>query len=390
MFNFPALNSKLDFFAVAKFGNKEVKLLVAYYHLSTFYVVFNQKLVKNDHIFYWFRPWQTVLLNRLITNANRLLGLSIKSISYNFPTDSIKIRLDYSYYHRFPRPIKLNFTHLNNIMRDVLSSWKQKDKYLNFSFQPQTYFLPDKQERSEQFPANTLVSNLQVSGVLYQVDWKVLSTYLKIFRFLKAKPTKPVLLPYAIYVGNLLFFPTSKVVILHWEEEKTTLFYFEKHVYLKQKTFPFGFGTLFHDLANKFRISREDAKNYFFHVIQIRNLSDFEASLFHRKPRLKTHYEDVVNHCNQFLKKHFRLLLKFFHQDWKLTSREFSLLLSGKLTLVNQIQACFQTLAPKLIIKTLDNNFVGLDDYEDNFLIGNAYYHHLQNKIQNEKPTAKK
>lgn len=389
MFNLSASNSKIDFFAVAKFGSNEVKLLVAYYHLSTFYVVFNQKLIKNDHAFYWFRPWQAVLLNRLIRKANRLLGAPIKFISYNFPVDSIKIRLDYSYYHRFHQPIKLNFTHLNKLMRDVLTSWKHKNKYLNFSFQPQAYYLPDKQERSNQFPANALVTNLQVNGVLYQADWQVLSNYLKIFRWLNAKPIKPVLLPYAIYVGYLLFFQTPKVVILHWEENKISLFYFENHVYLKQKIFSYGFATLFDELAEKFTISREDAENYFYHVIQIRNLSDFEATLFHRKPRLKTHYEEVVKHCNQFLKKHFRILLKFLHQDWKLINRDFSLLLSGQLTSVNQIQVCFQTLAPKLVIKTLDNNFVGLDEYDDNFLIGNAYYHHLQQKMQKENARRK-
>lgn len=111
--------------------------------------------------------------------------------------------------------------------------------------------------------------------------------------------------------------------------------------------------------------------------------------MFHRKPRLKTHYEEVVKHCNQFLKKHFRILLKFLHQDWKLINRDFSLLLSGQLTSVNQIQVCFQTLAPKLVIKTLDNNFVGLDEYDDNFLIGNAYYHHLQQKMQKENARRK-
>ena len=378
-------NSKVAFFAVAKFGETAVQLLVAYYYLSTFYVVFNQKLFKQDQGFYWFRPWQAVLLNRLLKQANRLLGTSIKFVSYNFPTDSIKIRLDYSYYHRFERPLKLNFSHFNTLMRDVLTNWKHKDQYLNFSFHPQTYYLPEKQERTPVFPTNTIVSNLQITGVLYQVEWKVLSKYLNIFRFLNAKPIKPVLFPYAVYVGYLPFFQTSKVVILDWKANTSKLFYFQNHVYLKQKKFASGFEVLFDELAIKFDISREDAENYFFHVIQIRDLSAFESALFKRKPRLKAHYEDVVKHCNQFLKKHFRIFLKFIHQDWKLLNREFTLLLTGKLTAVNTIKVFFEAIAPKLTIKIFDNHFVGLTTYEDNFLIGNAYYQHLQMKIQNEK-----
>ncbi len=391
MFNkiFKTSSKKFHSFAIADFGKDYVKLIVTYYHLSTFYVVFNQKLSKTTHGRFWFRSWRGSLLNKLIKQANQELGIVLKNISYNFPTDSIQIKLDYTYYHRFSKPTILRPKHLDLLMRDLLKTAYQTKhtQYLNFSFQPQSYFLPDKQKKFDHLPQNTLISSFNICGILYQIDWRTLADYVDIFRTLKVKPNKPVLLPYAIYVNALLLFKKPQVVIHYWTNNKVTLFYFENHIYLKQTSFNFGLQTLFSQIAQKFDISYEDSASYFFNLIQLgkHHLSDFEKILLTKKPRLKIHYEAIIDLCVEFFQKSYQTLLNYTTKEWKLDEHKISILLVGKITLVNQIIACLQKVAPHIDLITFNSNFIGLTDYEDNFLIGNAYYEHLQKKIQDEK-----
>ena len=375
---------QLEFFAIADITTEYVKLIVVYYYLSAFYVIFNQRFTKPTKMIFWSTSWQGIYLKNLIKKAEQELGITLKTINYNLPTEQLRIKNAHTYYHRFSQPQLLTPQDLNTLTNRILTSKWNRDGYLNFSFHPQTYFQPDKQITTTVPPFDDYIAGLQVKGVLYQINWRILNQYLEVFRFLKHKPDKPVLLPYAIYVNAVLLFKSKTVLILLWTDQSAQLFLFQDHVFVQQHAFDASLQKLFLQLAEKFNISYETATRYFYHTIQLQdtNLSAFDKLILQKEPRLQRHYQQFVDICTTFLQQKFALIMNFCAKNWQLKPEDTHLLLVGKLTQVSYMRQCLMQQFPQINLKLLINNFVGLNDYRDHFLIGNAYYQHLQKKMQ--------
>ena len=334
-----AINKK-ETYAIVDIQDQYLSLIVTFYQNSQFYILFNERIYHNHNqgsksfskIFK-----QGKIFNNLIKQAEKELKISLKNISYNLPIKNIKI-IPHEYFYKFSEPTLFNERILNNINEEFLKSYQRKKQYQNFLFKINKYILLDQKESFSKPPFQRILSSIKISGFLYQAEWKQIYKYSEIFKITKKQPFRPILLPYAIYINILFSERTKKTVLVMWNEDKIQVFIFEKKIFTHVFEIKKELNLLLNQIINKLNVDKEDIKKYLY---------------------------------NQFI----------IEEKLILNTKDTTIFVFGDVTKISGFNDYIQTIQKKWKWKVQINHFTGLKSSEDAYLIGNAYYHHLQNKL---------
>ncbi len=381
-----SLNFK-EIYAIADFQPQYVSLFICIYQESQFFVIFNERWPVN-----FFNDSQKIvikkcsfLLRQLIKKAEQELNTKIKKVSYNLDSNNIKIQKHF-YIHQFSKTVALQQKDMNMVY-DGFKTNLRDDLYQIFLSKITNFHLLDQDKMTAFPPLGEVTKSIKLEGLHYKVHRENIAFYLKIFEQAKITPFRPVLLPYAIFIGLFNSLKVKKSAVIIWNENKWQLYYFVNKVFVKQFFFRKSLSYLIEKIHKKFHYKKEDVRKYLFNFLSINKIEKniFEALGLHNKSLLDKH-EEIRVLVDQYFAQVFDEMIFLMKDKMGVNVNDVSFNITGDVMKISNLEEYLKKMYPKLNLKINFQNFVGIKDFRDVFLIGNAYYHHLENKlIYNEK-----
>lgn len=373
-----------EVFSVVDFQKDYVGLIVCIYEFSQFYILFNEKKYNHDlkeTIFLNYRK-TTKFLKILIKKAEEELNFKIKKLFYNIDVNKLIIK-KHEYFHVFSKPKKITEQDLEKLNKYFLKNiQKIENKEIIFS-KINKYFLIDSNEIFVSIPMDKTINSIKLEGLVYYEDWQILFFYKNVFKKIKIEVLPPLLLPYAIYISLLFTKKNKNVIILNWKETGIQIFKFENRnlvdfLYLKN-----GINVFFEKIFNKFQYETHDVREYLYQII---NLSKEENKIFdlyfelHDK-KIKEIQDNLKFYFKEYVKSVFSEISEKFFQKKENENKDSVFFIVNEITNISGIHEFVQEVLKDFELKKHNPLFIGIKNYKDSFLIGNAYYHHLKNKI---------
>ena len=297
---------------------------------------------------------------------------------------NIKI-IPHEYFYKFSEPTLFNERILNNINEEFLKSYQRKKQYQNFLFKINKYILLDQKESFSKPPFQRILSSIKISGFLYQAEWKQIYKYSEIFKITKKQPFRPILLPYAIYINILFSERTKKTVLVMWNEDKIQVFIFEKKIFTHVFEIKKELNLLLNQIINKLNVDKEDIKKYLYNLFNLNEINQNDQKLKFlndlQGKQLKNIRQTITEKIINYLDKVVDEIQFIIEEKLILNTKDTTIFVFGDVTKISGFNDYIQTIQKKWKWKVQINHFTGLKSSEDAYLIGNAYYHHLQNKL---------
>lgn len=385
------MQKKKEIYAVVGFEKKYLSLLVTVYIDSQFYILFNERFYYLEKK-YWEEEknlsQKGKILAKLIKKAEKHLHLKITSVSYNLPINDLKI-LPHSYFYQFNKPTILTPEKLAVINKKFLNQDNnfQKD-YQNFLFKINQYILLDQKEILTKPPLNRIISSIKISGYLYQVYWKKIYHYQKIFKKAGLIQNNPILLPYAMHISLFFREKNANLIIVNWNEDEIQIFYFQNKIFTKYLTIAKSLKEFIEEISNEFNYEPEECKNYLFNLFNFHEnmlINKLDFFVKNHNPKLEKINKGFYSRVRNFLKKALNEINFVLETKWYVPLSKSNVYLVGKITEISGLEKFVQNLMKNEQWKVSASDFIGTKDQNDIFLIGNAYYSHLQKKLLQQK-----
>lgn len=375
-----------EVYSVTSLNDRYVALIVAVYQDSQFYIVFNERkplLIdqKEDNLQTLVKKGK--LLTQLIKSAEKNLNFKIKEVSYNLPVDEIKIAT-HSHFYQFRQPTVLTPNILKEVNNKFLKNYEKDNDYQNFLFRVNQYSLLDQKEIWTKPPYGKTVGSIKIAGHLYQVKWKQLYQYLQIFKTARVKQFRPIMLPYAIHVNLNFLEKTKNSILVWWNNEDCQIFVFIDKVFVQCLTLKKGIKEPINQISEEINQDQIQTENYLHNLLSLNNetvLDEFKSVVNLEKKALQQVRKNIFQTMTTYIENTVREIEFIIEEKLKLVYQENTVFVLGKITDISGIEQYLAKLETKYNWKVHGNNFIGLKDSDDLFLIGNAYYQHLQKKL---------
>lgn len=377
-----------EIYSITNLTDEYVSLIVAVYQNSQFTIIFNQRLYLDHNLksdAFKKLGLKGKLLAQLIQKAQKQLKFTLNNISYNLPIEKLKI-VPHEYFYKFPQPTLFNQVSLRMIHDKFLKNYEKEKDYQNFLFKINQYILLDEKLILTKPPFNQTISSIKIKGYLYQIWWKQLYEYMEIFRNAKVKQHKPILLPYAMYINLLFSQRTNNLVLILWNNKQIQLFAFENKIFTQYTTLDEGLDHLIDQISYRLNADRADVKHYLFSLFHFNEKKDKTNQKLNflidlQSKQFKQMREEIFSDIEGFFRKIVDKMQILIQEKLFLEQQQTAVFVLGKVTQIGGFNDFIQSINKQNMWKVYDEHFVGLKDYQDLFLIGNAYYQHLQNKV---------
>ena len=376
-----------EIYAIADLNDEYIALVVAVYQDSQFYIVFNERRVlpkstevEND---LKFLTEKGKLLEKLVKKAQTSLNLKISEVSYNLPVDQIKITPQ-SHFYQFQKPVIFTPQILKETNNKFLKSYEKDNEYQNFLFRINQYGLLDERKLLTKPPYGQVVGSIKISGHLYQVKWKQLYRYLQIFKTAKVKQFRPIMLPYAIHVNLNFLEKTKNSILVWWNKNNCQIFVFTNKVLTQCLTLPKGLKEPIDKISEKINQDRTETENYLYNLLNLNDktiLDQFKLFTHLEKKELQEIRKNIFQIITNFIENTVKEIEFIIEEKLKLVYQKNTIFVFGQMTEISGLEEYLKKLETKSEWKIHNNTFIGLKDGNDLFLIGNAYYQHLQKKL---------
>ena len=375
-----------EIYAISDLNDQYIALIVTIYQDSQFYIIFNQRKYlpvskKSKGLDLLIKKGK--LLRELVKEAEKELNFKIQKISYNLPVDKIKI-VPHSHFYQFRQPTILTPKKLKEVNNKFLKDYEKDSDYQNFLFRINQYGLLDEKEVWQKPPYGRVVGSIKIAGHLYQVEWKQLYQYLQIFKTARIKQFRPIILPYAVHVNLNFMEKTKNSILVWWNNENCQVFVFTDKVFVKSLTLKKGIKEPITQISEKMHQDPAETESYLHNLLSLNSQSVFDQfKLFTNleKKELQQVRKNIFQTMTSFIEATIREIEFVIEEKLQLVHQQNAIFVFGEITKISGIEDYLTKLETKYDWKIHNHNFIGLKDSSDLFLIGNAYYQHLQKKL---------
>ncbi len=384
-------NLNQEIYASLEIRKNHLNFIVVHYFNSEFNVLYSKSLkgdFSNDSGMIKNPKSVAKKLQIIVKEASNDIGLHIQNLCVILPNSNLKI-IKHVNTNTFKEPKKLEKMDIENVKKYDNNVFIPKDEIICFS---KAYaFLVDDNINTKQIkpPLGKTVKSLTVKELIYLIKKESFFSNREVLQNAKLNFLSMMPRSYALGWSTGLTYWKNQLVIIDWGIDTLEINVFIKESLCKYKIFPqFGLNIIINELCKKFNFDKKTANRYLFEILNFQDNMDNKNLIIYNNKNNNYKTKLTMNELQEIFKEYVEKIISKINQyldyifNTKKEINEYNIICTGEILNITDFKKFMNDLS-KYNIKFYIPNIIGIKSVWCVSLIGNIYYQHVMNKVNN-------
>ncbi len=333
-------------------------------------------------------------LRKIIDEVNDSLNINIKKVGLVLPNENLNI-LKHIVNKKYDKLKEITAEEIIKLKNSTEQLYVPKDHIIAF-IKPYLYIVDDLEKTKQLLPPiGKKINSLMIKSLVYTIDKTVYLSHIEVLKAAKLQSLSITIKSFSLGWSTGIKNLHKGVIIVDWNENSLDINIFIKQTLVQFKSFKkFGINNFINSLEPMFKTNPDNIRNYLYRVLNHEVLFDTKDFIIYKnidennrliKVSMKEFLKEFTNFCNIGIKKINEYLDKYFNSEKKEEYK--NIIFTGEILNVN----VFENIVEEKDIpnaKLYISNIIGIQDVWSIPIIGNIFYQHIVNKMNNNLITS--